>query len=298
VLQRVKRRLDRNHVYRVVRSIVLKLDEDGAVRASSAIAFDAFLSLIPLIAFAGFLLSRIHQSSNLILGPLVRAAPPVVARAVEAEFARMAEYTAVAPISLTGFLWLSSAGVSTAMGVFETIYGARERSWYVRRAIAAGCVLASVALIPMFAGLGMLIGWLSGPIGDIVAFERRRIFPGAIATVVLWALVSAAFSLYVARLARYATFYGSLATTAIFLLWLWLLALGLMVGGELNARLERERLGLASIPPRSRVPLPEAQRIPSSPPLPKDVVPARDTPPAPIPAQRTPRDETTLRSSK
>ena len=277
------------------------LDEHGAVRASSAIAFDAFLSLIPLVAFAGYVLSRVHQSSALVLEPLIQSAPRAVAQAVSAEFVRMSMSSAVAPISITGFLWMSSAGVSTAMGVFETIYAANERPWYVRRAIAAGCVLASLAGIPLVAFLGVGLGTLSGSLGArLVAFtlpsallvllvaaffkiairqrdvERRRIFPGALATVALWALVSALFSLYVATLARYATFYGSLATTAIFLLWLWLLALALMIGGEVNARLERERLGLTSIRPPGTSEPPDTDAIPPAPPLPAETITAAD----------------------
>ncbi|MCC6554820.1 MAG: YihY/virulence factor BrkB family protein [Polyangiaceae bacterium] len=308
-----------------MRAVVRSLDEHGALRAASAMAFDAFLSLIPLIAFAGYVLSRIHQSSALLLGPIIRAAPPDVARAVEAEFARMSQSSAVAPIGVIGFLWVSSAGVSTAMGVFETMYGATERPWYVRRAIAAGCVLLSIAVIPVVAGLGVLIGALSGSIGAwlvavtlpgalLVLFvagffriairqrhvERRRIVPGAVVTVVLWAMVSAAFSLYVATLARYATFYGSLATTAIFLFWLWLLALALMVGGEVNARLERERRGLTSLSPAGVVALAASSSIPRPPALPAEAQAAAE----PAPEEREePRkhakrsdSDTTLRS--
>lgn len=272
---------------------MLSLDDHGALNAASAMAFDAFLSLIPLVAFAGYVLSRVHQSSTMVFEPLIRAAPPGVAQAVTAEFARMSESPAVAPIGITGFLWLSSSGVSTAMGVFGTMYAAKARPWYVQRAIATGCVLASLAIVPMGAFLGVLIGTLSGSIGArLVAFtlpetlivllvagffkiaiqqpdvERRRIFPGAITTVVLWTLVSALFSLYVTTLARYATFYGNLATTAIFLFWLWLLSLALLVGGEVNARLERERRGLTSVsPPRESSP-PDAHAIPLAPALP------------------------------
>jgi membrane protein len=296
---RLLRPFDRRWAYRAARSVVLSLDEHGAVRAASAIAFDAFLSLIPLVAFAGYVLSQLRQSSTLVLEPLIQAAPPAVAGAVEAEFIRMSQFKAVAPISLTGFLWMSSAGVSTAMGVFETMYAANERPWYVRRAIAAGCVLASLAIIPIAAGAGVLLGALSGSIGGrlialllpgallvllVAAFfriairqpdvERRRALPGAITTVVLWALASALFSLYVATLARYATFYGSLATTAIFLLWLWMLALGLLVGGEVNARLERERLGMTSLPPKPRSIPPAPRSIPRAPALPAELADA------------------------
>jgi membrane protein len=274
---------------------VESLDRHAATRAASAMAFDAFLSLIPLVAFAGYVLSRLHQGSDVLLRSLLRAAPPAVAQLVGEEFIRLADSSAVAPIGITGFLWMSSAGIATAMGVFETIYNSHERTWYVRRAIAAACVIAGVAIVPIVAGLGVLIGTLSGSIGArIVAFalpaglvicilaaffhisiqrpniERRRIFPGAILTVVLWAIVSTLFSLYVATLGRYATFYGSLATVAIFLFWLWMLALALLIGGELNARLERERAGLTSVRPPGKWVPPDVVRVPRSPALPRD----------------------------
>ncbi|KYG10708.1 tRNA processing ribonuclease BN, partial [Sorangium cellulosum] len=255
-------------------SVIVSLDRHNGPRAASAMAFDAFLSLIPLAAFAGYVLSRTKEWSDLVAQPLLKAAPPEVANLVSEELFRLSQSSAVAPISITGFLWITSSGLSTAMGVFDTIYNTRERPWYVRRAIAAACVMASLAVVPVVAGVGVLIGSLSGSIGArIVAFalpaglvtcmvaaffrlsiqrpniERRRVFPGAVLTVVLWSVVSTLFSLYVATLGRYATFYGSLATVAIFLFWLWLLALALLIGGELNARLERERAGVLSIPP-------------------------------------------------
>jgi membrane protein len=289
------RTLERSRAYRAVRSVVESLDRHAATRAASAMAFDAFLSLIPLVAFAGYVLSRLHQGTDLVLKPLLRAAPAGVGQIVTEEFIRLAESTAVAPISISGFLWMSSAGLSTAMGVFETIYNSSERAWYVRRAIAAACVIASVAIAPLVAGVGVMIGAYSGWIGAMIAavalpaglvtclvaaffriairrphVERRRIFPGAVLTVGLWLLVSTLFSLYVATLGRYATFYGSLATVAISLFWLWLLSLSLLVGGELNARLEQEREGMTSLPPSGKwvADLPAA--VPGSPAVPRD----------------------------
>ncbi|WP_438015307.1 YihY/virulence factor BrkB family protein [Sorangium sp. So ce315] len=270
----IQRHIERYRAARAVWSVIISLDRHNAPRAASAMAFDAFLSLIPLAAFAGYVLSRIQRWSDVVVQPILQAAPPEVAVIVSDELLRLSQSSAVAPISITGFLWLTSSGLSTAMGVFDTIYNIRERPWYTRRAIAAACVMASLAVVPVVAGLGVLIGSLSGSTGArIVAFalpaglvtcmvaaffrisiqrpdvERRRIFPGAVLTVVLWSIVSTLFSLYVATLGRYATFYGSLATVAIFLFWLWLLALALLIGGELNARLERERAGVVSIRP-------------------------------------------------
>ena len=51
---------------------------------------------------------------------------------------------------------------------------------------------------------------------------RRRVLPGAVLAVCLWLIVSWAFGVYVASLAEYAVFYGSLAAVAVLLVWLWL----------------------------------------------------------------------------
>ncbi|AUX46261.1 uncharacterized protein SOCE26_077660 [Sorangium cellulosum] len=57
-------------------SVIVSLDRHNAPRAASAMAFDAFLSLIPLAAFAGYVLSRSHEWSDVVVRPLLQAAPP------------------------------------------------------------------------------------------------------------------------------------------------------------------------------------------------------------------------------
>ncbi|HSO00580.1 MAG TPA: YhjD/YihY/BrkB family envelope integrity protein, partial [Candidatus Nanopelagicales bacterium] len=164
-MRKLGRRIMEHHAIQVLRSVINNLDRHDAPRAASAIAFDAFLSLIPLIAIAGHVLTRLHQTSELLLDPLLRAAPPGVAPAMSAEFQRMAESSVVAPLAVIGFIWVSSAGLSTAMGVFETIYGCRARPWYIRRTIAAGCVLGSLAVVPAVAAIGVVIATVSGSLG-------------------------------------------------------------------------------------------------------------------------------------
>ena len=50
---------------------------------------------------------------------------------------------------------------------------------------------------------------------------RRRVWPGTIVALLFWALVSWAFGHYVRTIAHYAVYYGSLATVAVILLWLY-----------------------------------------------------------------------------
>lgn len=270
---------------RVLVRLIENLDRHDTPRVASAMAFDAFLSLIPLVAIAGFFLQRADQSGAQVLGSIFSAAPQQVVQLVDFEFFRLSEAgsAVLAPLSLIAFLWVSSAGLATAMGVFETIYASEHRPWFIRRGLAMACVIAGLIAIPITAAIGYFIARLSGSLGARVvgffmpalilvglvsAFFRiairrprlpqRRVLPGAFVTVFLWALCSALFSLYVAQLAQYATLYGNLATVAILMLWLWLLSMALIVGGEVNAELERFHEGSPKSSDRSKTSLPSS----------------------------------------
>lgn len=72
---------------------------------------------------------------------------------------------------------------------------------------------------------------------------RRRVWPGTVLAVASWLLVSWGFGVYVASMASYALYYGSLAAVAVMLIWLYLTSLSLVAGAELNVQLERVRGG-------------------------------------------------------
>ncbi len=64
------------------------------------------------------------------------------------------------------------------------------------------------------------------------------ISPGAIAGIVLWLLLSYSFRLYLEYFNTYAKTYGSLGAMIILMLWLYLTALVILVGGSINAVLQ------------------------------------------------------------
>ena len=78
---------------------------------------------------------------------------------------------------------------------------------------------------------------------------RRRVWPGTIAAVGCWLLVSWGFGAYAASMGEYALFYGSLAAVAVLLVWLYLTSLSLIVGAEVNALLEESG---AEVPSKGR----------------------------------------------
>lgn len=65
-----------------------------------------------------------------------------------------------------------------------------------------------------------------------------KVLPGTIVSLVVWLLVSMLFSMYVDNFANYSVVYGTLGAVIILLIWLYLTALILIFGAELNGALE------------------------------------------------------------
>ena len=66
----------------------------------------------------------------------------------------------------------------------------------------------------------------------------KWITPGAIVATVLWLIVSVGFSIYLANFAHYNEVYGSLGAAVALLMWFYLSAFVVLMGGALNAAIE------------------------------------------------------------
>jgi len=61
--------------------------------------------------------------------------------------------------------------------------------------------------------------------------------PGILTALILWMVVSVAFSFYVENFANYSIIYGTLGAVIVLLMWLYLTAIILILGAEVNAAL-------------------------------------------------------------
>jgi uncharacterized BrkB/YihY/UPF0761 family membrane protein len=93
------------------------------------------------------------------------------------------------------------------------------------------------ALLMLGTGVVFLAGFYRFAV-EHPAGMRRRVWPGAVAAIFSWLVVSWAFGNYAASIGDYALYYGSLAAVAVLLVWLYLSSLALVVGAEVNAQLE------------------------------------------------------------
>lgn len=245
-------------------------------RVAPAMAFHFFLSLLPLLAFVGYVVGIIARSRGIgdVLGAVLKNVPPSTQAVLSEEVGRLANAGSLGPLAAVGFLWIASGGIQGLMEGVEMVVGAPRRPWWKQRVIAIGWVFATLVAFAM-ASLG-LVQWenvvdphavailrsggeriLTAVVSLVVALaflaafyrfsvthERhvvRRVLPGAVLAVTLIVSVSSAFTFYIRSLTNYTVYYGSLAAVAVLLVWLWLMSLAILLGAELNAQLEGHR---------------------------------------------------------
>ena len=142
-------------------------------------------------------------------------------------------------------------GVATALVVFGAPLGDVLRDnlpfgsafvvlWTVTR-----FVVGLIALVGLFAAIYYLAPNRDTP-------KWVWVSPGGILAGAIWLVASLGFSIYVKNFSNYAETYGPISGVVVLLLWLYLTALAVILGGELNAELERQSAARkGQIPARS-----------------------------------------------
>jgi len=175
-------------------------------------------------------------------------------------------------------LWAMTSAMTTYLTAVDLAYDRKDRRSFVRKRLVAlalvlliGLVFLLVAVLLIFGpplenlvashagGASGAVAWIwwiaEWPIligGLLVAFSilldvgpdvgrarRRLLTPGSVLATVVWLASSGLFAYYTSNFGSYNKTWGSLAAVIIMLTWLWLAALALLLGAELNAETER-----------------------------------------------------------
>jgi len=197
-------------------------------------------------------------------------------------------------VGLLGSLWAASGYLGAFMRAANSIYQVREgRPFWKLRPLQVALTLLGVFLLSLVT-IGLVVsGPLAEAIGNAIGFggtaitiwgiakwpvmllivmgvlaalyyiapnvrqpRFRWVTPGGVLAVLLWALASVGFGLYVAHFDSYNKTYGTLGGVISFLVWLWISNLALLLGAEFDAELERERELKAGLPAENELRLP------------------------------------------
>src|SRR5580700_10613690 len=124
-------------VARFIQRILQGMWTYGALDSAASMAFNFFLSLIPLLVLLGFLLGHLVRTRGVeaFMAPLLDTLPAASAELVGHELQRMAGARAgsIAPLSAVTFFWLASSGIHHMVAVFERAVQASRRRWIEQR---------------------------------------------------------------------------------------------------------------------------------------------------------------------
>lgn len=246
-----------------------EVKEDRITLVAAGMSFYWFLAVFPaLIAAVGIidllgLGDQILDSVNRSVGTTIPGgAATIITTTIES--AQNAEERASVLAAVFGVLlalYSATAGMVALQQGLDVAYDVtEERKFFKKRAYALLLVVATGILgsLPsfFFTNKGVLwsvLGWLTLVVTIVTLLAVYYYFgpnrekphwkwvsPGGLIGAVIFLLVSGGFAVYVGNFAKYGATYGQFAGVVILLFWLYLSAIAIMVGGELNAELERQ----------------------------------------------------------
>jgi membrane protein len=239
--------------------------------------FPAMVAFVGLLGLVNASQGAIDSITDVVRSALPGDAATVLVEAIQDRESDGSVLAALIGVALA--LWSASSGcVGMQMGL-DVAYDVHDDRKFVKKRLVAFQLMlallmlggAATALIVFGAPLGealrdnlpfgsafvvlwTILRWvggiaaLTGLFATIYYLSPNRdtprwvwVSPGGILAAAIWLAASVGFSVYVSSFGKYAeTYGGSLAGVVVLLLWLYLTALAVVLGGELNAELERQ----------------------------------------------------------
>lgn len=239
--------------------------------------FPALLAAVGMLGLFNVSSETVEKLTGRITSALPGGASAVLTSPIEGSTAGGGSVIAVL-VGVAVALWSASAGmVGLQMGL-DVAYDVKDdRKFLKKRLVAFELLLAmlvfggtATALIVFGAPLGNVLrdnlplgsafvvvwtvirwvlglGALAGLFATIYYLSPNRdtprwvwVSPGGILAAAIWLIASVGFSIYVNSFGNYGETYGPLAGVVVLLFWLYLTAMAVVLGGELNAELERQ----------------------------------------------------------
>ncbi|MCI5727370.1 MAG: YihY/virulence factor BrkB family protein [Clostridium sp.] len=259
-------------------SLIVKVNKDDVTLLAAQVAYYLVLSFFPFLFSLSAIIGLMNLDYDLIMNWLNNVLPSNVVEFIRAIIIEIndSQNSSILIMSLATGLWISSRAADSIIIGVNKAYGLTDKRNYIKRKFIAclstlGLVLSIVLslivlvfgktietfliskipfpelfiLIWSFLRYGIIIFiliFIFASIYKFVSSEKlkwKEVFPGAVISVIGWILASWIFALYIENFNNYSKFYGSIAAIFILMVWLYLTALILLFGAEVNSVLKR-----------------------------------------------------------
>lgn len=249
--------------------LMKELDHDSVDDVAATVTFYCVLSLFPFLLFVVGVLSKVVSWDTIedVVRQVSRVMPRDVTAIVSERLTALKSQpaTGLLTVSFLGALWSASAGVASLIPALDHAYDVVEnRPFWKRRLLAIGTTVGVgvVALVASLIAIAVpaLARWIGGPLGTALDWLRlplagaivmvtwaglyrflpnvkprfQPVTPGSVVGVLLWVGASWGFSFYVQHFGSYEATYGALGGVIVLLLWMWVSAMALLLGAEIN----------------------------------------------------------------
>lgn len=257
-----------------IKNLIRKFTEDDVFALATQLSYSLLLAFFPFLIFVMTLIGYSPVESEDVLISFQRILPTDVFKLISNTVVEIVDTKNgnLLSFGLITTLWASSNGFKAMIKCLNKAYDEKEnRSFLKIESTALLCtfglafiIIASVLLLVFGEINGRLLGAYLGfaevfrRIWNILRYlimlstmififaalyhytpSRRltwkEVIPGAIFTTLGWLLSSIIFSYYINNFGNYSKLYGSIGAVIVFMLWLFLVSLMLLTGGELNA---------------------------------------------------------------
>nr|WP_325167521.1 YihY/virulence factor BrkB family protein [Lederbergia citri] len=277
---RLKIRKEKNKLMKFMKPLIRKILDNDVTGMAAQLAYFFLLSLFPLLFFVVTLLPFTPLTQQDIFNLIKDVAPAETILMIEKTLNEIMQNRSggLLTVGIIGTLWSASNGMNALMKSLNRAYDVKEkRSFFVARSLAIAFTFAMIfvfifaLLIPvfgkqigifLFSTLGYsdiflkvwgVVRWALSPVILFIVFlaiyylapsiKIRCItaVPGAIFSSIGWIIVSIGFSFYISHFGNYSATYGSIGGIIVLMLWFYITALIIMVGGEINSLISREK---------------------------------------------------------
>ena len=265
--------LERHHFLSGAYQMAQRYFDHHVARDSAALTYYLLFALFPLLIFLSNLVGMMSLDINQFLAWLHPIMPQEALEIIEQYLIYVSRDSSrqLLWFSLIFSIYFPYRAASALMGSVRKAYGAQPPTHFWRYQfkllLYTLCLIVIIVLsIALSVVGGRVLNFVSGYIslsdGFIELWSRlrfavlgffvffaialmyalaqesrtmNRIWPGAVASLVMWLVLSFLFSFYVENIARYSVIYGTLGAVIVLLLWLYLAAMMLIMGAEFNS---------------------------------------------------------------
>jgi membrane protein len=250
-----------------------KFLKDKLMDVAAGVTFFGVLALFPFLLFLVTLAGLVLQPPQVeqFIREIGNVAPEDASRIIAQQIRDIhkSQNVGLLTVGFIGAIWSASGGVVSLMDALNGLHHVEDRRpfWKTRglailTTLGGGAAILIAALVGVAAGpiakafggpIAMVVLWLRLPVAGLlmalvwavlyqilpdVRQRFRFLTPGSVVGVAVWLVASWGFSFYVLHFGEYNKTYGAIGGAIVMLMWMWISAMFLLVGAQINAVIE------------------------------------------------------------